>query len=62
MPGFSLVKAKSEAERAWLLQSGCIVTKKYAPRSPAMAIGLANSILSIREILLTPVYPPKGWE
>ncbi len=38
-----------------------VAKKKYEQRSPAMAIGLANHILSQAEILLTPVYPPNGW-
>ena len=35
--------------------------KKYQQRSPAMAIGLADRIFSIADILRTPVYPPQGW-
>ena len=35
--------------------------KLYQQRTPAMALGLANSISTIAEILLTPVYPPSGW-
>ena len=31
--------------------------RKYQKRTPAMAIGLVNSILDVREIMLTPVYP-----
>lgn len=34
--------------------------KKYQPRSPAMALGLTNHILSVAEILLSPVYPFTG--
>jgi len=34
--------------------------KKYQQRSPAMAIGLANSIFNVHEITLTPVYPVVG--
>jgi len=34
--------------------------KRYQKRSPAMAIGLANSIFTVRDIVLTPVYPVRG--
>jgi len=35
--------------------------KLYQQCSPAMALGLANSISTIAEVLLSPVYPPVGW-
>jgi len=35
--------------------------KKYQQRTPAMALGLAFSILSQAEILLSPVYPTVDW-
>jgi hypothetical protein len=35
--------------------------KKYQPRTPAMALGLADHLFSVREILLSPVFPPGGW-
>jgi IS1 family transposase len=35
--------------------------KLYEQRSPAMAAGLTNSIMSIREVLLCQVHPPGGW-
>jgi hypothetical protein len=31
--------------------------KKFEPRTPAMALGLTDSLWSIREVLLTPVFP-----
>lgn len=34
--------------------------KKYEPRSPAMALGLTDHLLSVTEILHSPVYPLTG--
>jgi len=34
--------------------------KKYEPRSPAMALGLTDHLLSVSEILHSPVYPLAG--
>ena len=35
--------------------------KRYAQRSPAKALGLADFIFSQAQILLSPVYPKTGW-
>jgi len=35
--------------------------RRYLQRSPAMTLGLAASILSVADVLLTPVYPSSGW-
>src|SRR5574341_719195 len=34
--------------------------KKYQPRTPAMSLGLTHHVWSIRDLLLTPVFPPPG--
>ncbi len=35
-------------------------TKKFEPRTPAMALGLTDHLWSVREILLTPVFSSAG--
>ena len=43
-----------------LLLKRAVGRKLYQKRSPAMAIGLANSIFKVSEIIRTPVYPSAG--
>ena len=38
-----------------------IGNRRYQQRTPAMALGLAASILSAADVLLSPVYPSSGW-
>src|SRR5258708_3223798 len=34
--------------------------KKFEPQTPAMALGLTDHMWSLRELLLTPIFPPAG--
>jgi hypothetical protein len=52
-----LVPDPPHAQRAAALADG---QKKYVQRTPAMAIGIANRVFTIAELVCTPVYPSRG--